>query len=108
MNKLKTAKKKKTKTIKSDRKIAKKKFRNWLKEHRAIIIIFAIIIMILVTSGTKVFLYINFILGNDIIIHLDADKEDLNLVRGREESINFKAIESISIFWDIRSVSVES
>ena len=74
---------KKVKTIKSER--------NWLKEHRAIIIIFAIIIMILVTSGTKIFLYLNFILGNDIIIHLDADKEDLNIVRGEEELINFKA-----------------
>ena len=83
MNKLKTAKKKKTKTIKSDR--------NWLKEYRTIIIISVIIIMILATSGTKVFLYINFILGNDIIIHLDADKEDLNLVRGEEKSVSFKA-----------------
>ncbi len=85
-NKSKTAKKKKTKIIKSERN----NFRNWLKEHRAIIIISVIIIMILVTSGTKTFLYLNFILGNDIIIHLDADKEDLSLVRGEEETINFK------------------
>ncbi|MBU3941408.1 MAG: alpha/beta fold hydrolase [Nanoarchaeota archaeon] len=90
-NKSKTARKKKVKTIKSDRKKEKKNFINWLKEHRAIIIISVIIIMILVTSGTKVFLYLNFIVGNDIIIHLDADKEDLNLVRGGEESVNFKA-----------------
>lgn len=83
MKKSKTVKKKKTKTIKSER--------NWLKEHRVIIIISVIIIMILVTSGTKTFLYLNFILGNDIIIHLDADKEDLSLVRGEEELVNFKA-----------------
>jgi len=87
MKKSKTAKKKKVKTIKS----GKKEKRTWLKEHRAIIIISVIIIMIIVTSGTKTFLYLNFILGNDIIIHLDADKEELNLVRGEEELINFKA-----------------
>ena len=87
-NKSKTAKKK-VKTIKSDR--GKKNFRNWLKEHRAIIIISIIMIIIFVASGTKTFLYLNFILGNDIIIHLDADKEELNLVRGEEGLINFKA-----------------
>ena len=89
-NKSKTAKKK-VKTIKSDRKKGKKNFRNWLKEHRAIIIISVIMIIIFVASGTKTFLYLNFILGNDIIIHLDADKEELNLIRGEEESVNFKA-----------------
>jgi len=86
-NKSKTAKKEKVKAV----KLEKKEKRTWLKEHRAIIIISVIIIMILVTSGTKTFLYLNFILGNDIIIHLDADKEDLNLVRGEEASVNFKA-----------------
>ncbi len=89
-NKSKTAKKK-VKTIKSDRKKGKKNFRTWLKEHRAMIIISVIMIIIFVASGTKTFLYLNFILGNDIIIHLDADKEELNLVRGGEESVNFKA-----------------
>ena len=83
--------KKKVKTIKLDKKIRKNKLINWLKEHRTIIIISAIIITILVTSGTKAFLYLNFILGNDVIIHLDADKEDLNLIREGEESVNFKA-----------------
>ncbi|MBU4283572.1 MAG: alpha/beta fold hydrolase [Nanoarchaeota archaeon] len=83
----KRVKKKKSK----EKKEKKKNFRNWLKEHRAIIIISIIMIIIFVASGTKTFLYLNFIVGNDIIIHLDADKEELNLVRGEEGLINFKA-----------------
>jgi archaellum component FlaC len=82
-------KKKKSKAKKSGKK--KVKTGNWLKQHKPLIIIALIVFLFLAAFGTKGFLYLNFILGNDIIIHLDADKEDLKLVRGEEESISFKA-----------------
>ncbi|MBW2995872.1 hypothetical protein KY332_01090, partial [Candidatus Woesearchaeota archaeon] len=68
--------------------MAKKK--KGLKQHKLLITILAIIIVIfLITSGAKIWLYINFILGNDIIVKLDVDKETIYIPHDQEQEITF-------------------
>jgi len=70
----------------------KKTIKQRLKEHKLLIIILsAVVLAILIASGTKIFLYINFLLGNDILTKLDVDKESLSLTHGQQEDIEFTA-----------------
>jgi len=52
-----------------------------------LIVIFAVVII--AVFGTNIYLYINMLLGNDVLINLNADKENLFLVNGQSESIDF-------------------
>lgn len=48
-------------------------------------------ILILLVFGAKLLLYINFILGNDLIITLDSSNENLNLLHNQKENLTFEA-----------------
>lgn len=50
-----------------------------------------ILIILLIMFGGKIYLYINFLLGNDTLIELSADKQEISLLGGEEETIKFKA-----------------
>ncbi|MBU1854451.1 MAG: NAD-binding protein, partial [Nanoarchaeota archaeon] len=56
------------------------------------IVISAIIILfiIFIIFGTKFFLYLNFLLGNDLLIKLTSDKEYLSVERNQTFDLNFK------------------
>ena len=63
-----------------------------LKKNKLWIILVSILILIiLITSGTKIFLYLNFLLGNDFVVKLDVAKEYIYMIKGQEEKINFDA-----------------
>jgi hypothetical protein len=63
----------------------------WIKRHRRlIVIIIVILVIILAASGTQLGLWINFMLGNDVIISLNVDKEYLLLENGQEKQVNFE------------------
>jgi len=62
------------------------------KRHKVITLAIAILIsIILMASGAKIWFYINFLLGSDIIVKLDTEQENLFLTRGEEEIVKFKA-----------------
>lgn len=42
--------------------------------------------------GAKIYLYINFLLGNDTIVQLSADKYKFSLSRDQQADVNFKAV----------------
>lgn len=82
--------KKKTKKKKQIKKSKKKQ--SFFQRNKKIIIISLIIIILLIfISGTKLFLLINFLLGNDIIVKLGVDKEHFFLENGQEEIVEFSA-----------------
>ncbi|MDD5193446.1 MAG: alpha/beta hydrolase [Candidatus Nanoarchaeia archaeon] len=62
------------------------------KSHRRILMLISIIILIILILlfGTKIYLWINLLLGNDLIIRLIPDKENVFLVNGQSEKINFE------------------
>src|SRR3989344_5788887 len=64
--------------------------KNLDKRKKIIIAIALIIILILTIFGAKILLYANFILGNDVIIKLNADKETLSLLHNQKENITFE------------------
>jgi len=53
------------------------------------IVVIAIIIFSL--GATKIYLYVNLLLGNDIIIKLTTSQEDFSLIRGQSQSVDFEA-----------------
>lgn len=59
--------------------------------NRRIIIISAVIILIILFLffGAKIYLWINLLLGNDVIIRLNADTENLFLVNEQSQEITF-------------------
>ncbi|MBM3199292.1 alpha/beta hydrolase [Candidatus Woesearchaeota archaeon] len=63
----------------------------WAKYKTLTIIGIIILIAISTFLLVKTFLYVKFLLGNDIILKVEADKEDLFLVRGEEGLVKFKA-----------------
>ncbi len=54
-----------------------------------IAIIILILAILLGLFGTKIYLYTNLLLGNDLIIKLDSDKDNLLLVHNQNDDINF-------------------
>lgn len=64
----------------------KKKNRKWL-----FISIAIIVLLLAFFFGAKIWLYFNFLLGNDVVVRLDAGKENLNLLHGQEENLTFKS-----------------
>ncbi|MEE9525914.1 MAG: alpha/beta hydrolase [Candidatus Woesearchaeota archaeon] len=70
--------------------MVKKKRTRGLREHKLLITIVIIVMLaILLAFGTKIALYINFIIGNDVIVKLDVDKENLILEHDQKEDIQF-------------------
>lgn len=66
--------------------------KSWLKRHTTLLIILGIIfVLILFFFGAKIWLYLNLALGNDIIVGLQADKENFQLLHGEEEKVAFTA-----------------
>jgi uncharacterized alpha/beta hydrolase family protein len=55
-----------------------------------VLVIFALIV-ILTLFGAQIYLWINLFLGNDIIIRLNADKENLFLVNAQKEELTFQS-----------------
>lgn len=82
----------KNKKRKKNKKKQYNGFIDFIKQNKVLIIIIAILLLIILFSfGTKIFLLTNFLLGNDIIVKLNADKEFLFLERNQEETIVFEA-----------------
>lgn len=68
------------------------KVKKQVKKHTGLIIFFGMVLVILLVAfGTKLFLYLNLILGNDIVVKLAVDKSNLYLEHGQEEQITFEA-----------------
>src|SRR3989344_9510473 len=65
--------------------------RDLSKKEKITVLLALVFILILAVFGAKILLYINFILGNDVIIKLDSSKENLNLVHNQKENITFEA-----------------
>ena len=64
----------------------------FFKRHRTIIITSGIILLIImIFFGAQIILFLNFIIGNDVVVMLDADKEYFSLKHNQEEKINFQA-----------------
>jgi len=63
----------------------------WRKHKILFIILLIILAALLSFFSVKAFLYVKFLLGNDIIVKVEADKEDFFLVRGEEGVVKFKA-----------------
>ena len=67
-----------------------RRLRLWVKKHRLLVLAMALVILALAALfGTKIALLANFLLGNDIIIRLSADRESLFLVHGGNATVNF-------------------
>lgn len=54
-----------------------------------LIIIAAIIIISIIT--VEVFLYIQFVIGHDIVVRLESDRIDIQLEKGQQETVTFRA-----------------
>lgn len=64
-----------------------------VKNHKAIFAVILIaLVAIIALIGFQTYLYFQFIIGNDIVIKLQSDKNTLNIVYGQEEEINFNLI----------------
>ena len=75
------------------------KVKRWLRRNKTIFIIaILVIIILLVAFGTKIALFVNFILGNDIVVRLNADKEYLSLAHNQEEKISFRTDAITNLF----------
>ncbi|MDP2909393.1 MAG: alpha/beta fold hydrolase [Nanoarchaeota archaeon] len=65
--------------------------RMWARHKVLTVLILIAFGVLIVFFSTKAFLYVKFLLGNDIIVKLESDKEDLFIVKGEEGLIKFKA-----------------
>ncbi|MEI6058443.1 MAG: alpha/beta fold hydrolase [archaeon] len=65
--------------------------RGFLEGHGFLKFLLVILILaILSLLGFKLYLYVKYLIGNDIVIRLDADNRDLSLVYGQSATINFE------------------
>lgn len=79
----------------------------FLKAHRRAAIIAAVALAILLAVfGAKIALFLNFILGNDIIVKLDASSEALTLEHGASEDVLFSASVTTNPFCTAHCYSV--
>lgn len=68
------------------------KLKIWIQENKLLSFFIAVVIVAIVLMfGTKIYLLLNFVLGNDIAAQLETSKEELFLHRGEGEEIVFKA-----------------
>ncbi|MFH0831679.1 MAG: alpha/beta fold hydrolase [archaeon] len=88
------------------------------RKHLLKIIFLVAGIIILALAITQVILYVRFVTGNDIVLSMTADKQDILLVHGENETVNFDTsavasplcrISCESLFFDIsRNTSIET
>jgi len=63
----------------------------WLKGHKILLTLIIVIIgILLITFGTKIYLFLNFILGNDVLMKLEVNKQDITLLNNGEEQVEFE------------------
>ncbi len=48
------------------------------------------LLCVLIFMGFKLFLYVKYLIGNDLVIQLETDNRDLSLVWGQNKTINFE------------------
>jgi len=73
---------------KSPKSLNKKSF---IKNHKILSFFIALVILIfLVYAGFQIYLYVKFLIGNDIVIRLDSDKSDINIPNKQLSEINLK------------------
>ncbi len=63
----------------------------WKEKKITLVIILILLMMFFMAFGAKIYLYINFLLGNDTVIKLETSKEYIYLKNGNEETIEFEA-----------------
>jgi len=69
----------------------KERFRLFFKRHQAaVLIVIFVLLLILIIFGTQIVLFVNFLLGNDIIVKLNVDQESIKLVHGKEGIVKFE------------------
>ncbi len=56
-----------------------------------LILVAAVIFILLALFGTQIYLYVNLLLGNDVLIKLSSSKEYFDLTTGKEEAVSFTA-----------------
>ncbi|MEM4244968.1 MAG: alpha/beta fold hydrolase [Candidatus Nanoarchaeia archaeon] len=71
-----------------------------LSATQKILIVLGVVILvaILLASGTKLYLFINLLLGNDVIVRLSVEKDHIEMQRGQEEKVRFKTSVSTNPF----------
>jgi len=62
-----------------------------ITKHWKIVVIGLVAALIFLFIGTKGFLYLNFMVGNDIIVRLGVDNSTLRLFHGKNDSVLFEA-----------------
>ncbi len=68
-----------------------KKSVKWVKKHKILVISLAVVLIIIFAlSGTKLWLYLKVLLGNDTIVKLEVDKNNLYIKHGEEETVEFE------------------
>lgn len=60
--------------------------------------IIAIFILLLFLFGAKIYLLLNFVLGNDTLVKLTTDKQDFFMVNSEVQEVKFEAYVSTNIF----------
>lgn len=93
-----------------------KELKEFKKKRRKHLILFLIVILILTAVfGTKIWLYVNFLLGYDTLVNLQADKEYLNLPKDSTDTLTFTSsvvanpfcsVECTSVFQDLSSNNI--
>lgn len=69
-----------------------KRWWSWLKAHRRMTIPIAIILVIfLIIFGAKLYLWINFIIGYDLVLKLSTDKEVFSITRNHPDTVTITA-----------------
>jgi hypothetical protein len=61
-----------------------------LHRNRIFFLLVLILIIVILLFGTKIYLWVNLMLGNDLIIRLIPNKENIFLVNGQSDKINFE------------------
>nr|MBI4156748.1 hypothetical protein [Candidatus Woesearchaeota archaeon] len=68
------------------------RWERFFKRHKAIIITTGVILgIIVIFFGAQIILFLNFIIGNDVVVRLDADKEYFSLIHNQEDQVDFEA-----------------
>ena len=104
----KKAKKRKRLYIKKQKKeAAVKDDRLFIAKHKLFTILSALLVLVIFfLFGAKIYLYMNFLLGNDVALSLDADKKDFILSHGDKESVNFEAKITANPFCRVSCTSI--
>ena len=67
-------------------------FSKWVKAHKKLsFLIIAAVAVVLFLFGAKIALFINFMLGNDIVVKLESDKAHIFVQRPSSEDVSLTA-----------------